>query len=117
MSSRIEIDMGTIEARIKTIPPRLDQLIAITVANGAQKGQAMLKANAPWTDRTGMARTGLSSTYYRGTGQHTIVMAHAVHYGIWLEIKNSGEYQVIMPTVRETGRGVMKDLRGLLGKL
>lgn len=76
-----------------------------------------MKINAPWTDRTGAARTGLHTNGGKSGGGWEIVFAHAVHYGIWLEVKYSGRDQIIMPSVRHTGRELMQDLQGLMGRL
>jgi len=40
-----------------------------------------------------------------------------MHYGIWLEVANSGDYQVILPSVRKIGEDMMRQLDGLFGRL
>lgn len=117
MASHVEWDAGRIEHRIKRIPQRLDTLIGITVANAAAKGNEYLKEDAPWSDRTGMARASISATYHHEKSKHTILFAHGVSYGIWLEVANSGRYQVIMPTVRKTSHSLMRDFEHLMRKM
>jgi hypothetical protein len=48
------------------------------------------KANAPWTDRTGDARERLHATVEETGPIGTIVLAHGVDYGIWLEVRFGG---------------------------
>ena len=89
-----------------------------TIGYHATQGVKALKQNAPWTDRTANARAGLHTIPSSSPGGHyEIVFSHTVHYGIWLEIANSGRYQIIMPTVRSEGDQLMQRLRGLFGKL
>lgn len=61
------------------------------------------RANAPWTDRTGNARTGLFGTAERDVAQKmvTIYLSHGVDvdYGRWLELEHGGKYAVIMRTI------------------
>ena len=104
------------------MPPKIDQLIDGVIDRASVQATQDLKQNAPWHDDTGLARASIMAvSYHTPSGQtnrkHTIVMAHGVHYGIWLEIANSGKYQVIMPTVRATSKNIMKDFDHLFRKL
>jgi hypothetical protein len=83
----------------------------------AGRGAAYMKSNAPWTDRTSAARNGLYTEYSKTGTRHEIVFSHSVAYGIWLEVANSGDYQIIMPSVRVIGRETMAQLRDLFGDL
>lgn len=76
-----------------------------------------LKQNAPWTDRTSAARTGLTATAFSAGKTHEILMAYSVYYGIWLEVANSGRYAVITPALRIVGNKVMNDMRLLLNSV
>jgi len=38
-------------------------------------------------------------------------------YGIWLEVRNSGAYAIILPTIRTKGREVMAGAKDLLRKM
>lgn len=113
---------------VDTIGPRLDAMlltmagrVAITMEQGAQEIQAHAQANAPWSDITGMARSGLTATVDVGDGEVEIVLAHSVDYGIWLETIQAGEYAIIMPTLETLGPeiihragGVVMDVEGLV---
>lgn len=76
-----------------------------------------LKQNAPWTDRTSAARTGLSAVAFSVGTVHEIIMAYSVYYGIWLEVANSGKYAIINPAQRIVGNKIMNDLRMLLNSI
>ena len=69
-----------------------------------------MKANAPWQDRTGMARDGLTAEYVEEGHKHMIYLYHTVDYGIWLEIRWNGRYAIIEPTVHEYSPAIMRNL-------
>lgn len=100
------------------LPEQIQKTIVLTVDYASKYGEGKMKAEAPWTDRTGAARTGLfTDKFHAGTlgkGVHRIVFGHSVDYGIWLEVANSGRYQIIMPTVKAVGTDLMKGLEGML---
>lgn len=110
-------DMGDLERNVEQLEAKIDGAVNLLVDYHALKGMEHLKTDAPWTDRTGAARTGLHTVSFSGGGKHTILFAHSVHYGIWLEVKFSGRDEVIMPTVRKTGRELMQSLNGLMGRI
>lgn len=58
------------------------------------------KQNAPWTDRTSNARQTLNS-YSEALGREIVALylAHGMEYGKWLEIRWSGRYAIIWPTI------------------
>jgi len=73
-----------------------------------------MKINAPWTDQTGNARQGLRAQPFEEGSNLGIILFHQVPYGIWLELKNSGEYAIIEPTVASQGPEVMKSIERIL---
>lgn len=119
MVARISVRMNTKE--ITREIGRLDQkaklAIRAIVERNAVEGLGYAKVSAPWTDQTGAARAGLSANTEHSSSSHKIIFAHGVHYGIWLEVKNSGKYEIILPTVARTGGQIMSDLSGMFGKM
>lgn len=109
---RFEFDGRRLKSNLKKLPPHIEHGVDAVIQRAATKGEVSLKNDAPWTDRTGAARAGLHT---RVEERRAIIFSHTVDYGIWLEIKNSGKYEVIMPTVRKTGQQLMKDLNGIFG--
>ncbi len=74
----------------------------------APRIEGWMKDNAKWTDRTGNARNGLAARAYRQGDEHGIVVYHQVPYGIFLEVRFSGRYGIIIPTLEEWGPRVME---------
>ena len=101
------------------IPRNVDELEtktqrAITAAFHFQgdKSTTYMKGAAPWHDRTGAARAGLHSQV-NGGPPWDLILAHAVSYGIWLEVAHSGKYQIILPSLRLA----MEELKALIDNL
>lgn len=98
-----------------------------------QQMQDQARGAAPWTDRTGNARSGLffavdgfglapivgqvsSGAQSQGKGgvsvsgdkdRLVIALAHTVYYGRYLELSNGGRYAVVMSTI-ESGLGTLE---------
>lgn len=70
---------------------------------------AHAKINAPWTDQTGNARAGLHSGVSIGLSQEfwELYLAHSVFYGIYLETRWSGKYEIISPTILFIGKMII----------
>ena len=88
--------------------------MAAIITRQSALGETWMKQNAPWTDRTGNARQGLHAVPERERLRHyTLILAHAVSYGIWLEVRNSGKYEIIQPALIRRGQAVMLDMSRL----
>ena len=123
-------DMSEIKRNLAEFGDRVDTAIELVVRRRATAGTADMKTNAPWNDITTAARNGLFTEVHvsgiskrkwlrkREIGKsYSIVFSHTVFYGIWLEIANSGKYQIIMPTVRKQGNILMAELEDLFGSI
>lgn len=104
-----------LRASLKGYEDDVDRALRFIMEYHAADGQARMKLNAPWTDRTSAARNGLFTVVEGGNGKYTIVFSHSVNYGIWLEVKFSGRDAVIMPTVLDVGQDLMQNLRRRFG--
>lgn len=74
-----------------------------------------MKANAPWTDRTGNARQTLHVDVEATVGAIALYLAHGMHYGIYLETKHAGRYAIVTPAVEHWTPIIMADVRAVLG--
>lgn len=63
----------------------------------------LMQQNAPWRDRTGDARSGLGWALEEDWVRPRVILFHSVTYGEWLEVRWSGEYAIIMPTIESFG--------------
>lgn len=99
--------------KLKMMNLKADRALTAATAYHATKAAAYAKQNAPWTDRTGNARNGLFATAQRDYPSYRIIIGHSVDYGVWLEARFSGRYQIIRPTVDNTGPELMKTVSKL----
>lgn len=123
-----------ITRNLATLPARLDAGLAAIMSHQSNAVQNYARANAGWTDQTGNARGGLMAVAYKSGGRaggrnaagqftkaskggHGIVLYHSVEYGLWLEVRWSGRYAIIMPTIEEKGPDVMRMVNKLLERV
>ena len=65
------------------------------------------KTNAPWTDRSGNARSGLHAYTEAEDGVGRLYLSHRMFYGIFLERRWAGRYAIVMPTLQKFEGQVM----------
>lgn len=89
-----------------SISPTLDGLVFGASAQAeaaayelAPEMVAYAKFNAPWSDRTGLAREGLDIEVYEEFGFIVVDLFHTVDYGLWLEVIQNGRFATVMPTL------------------
>jgi hypothetical protein len=59
------------------------------------------KRDAPWEDRTGLARISLRSYVEQDEKTTAIYLSHGVFYGIFLETQRAGVNSIILPTLEK----------------
>lgn len=59
------------------------------------------RANAPWADRTGMARAGLQTSVFVSGEEVVLELYHTAEHGLWLEVIQDGAFATIMPTLEQ----------------
>lgn len=92
---------GDLRPNLEAFPRKIKSAIGLSGSKIAVDGQGWMRSNAPWTDRTGNARNGLVGVYESSANGGRVVFAHSVNYGIWLEVRWSGRYAIILPAVEE----------------
>lgn len=114
-------NLATFDARAKLGIEAILQLHAPRI-------EGEMRRRAPWNDQTGNARNGLTARaqggglgrarnaqgQFQGGGGYSIVLSHGVPYGIWLEVRFSGRYAIIDPTIQREGPAVMASATRLL---
>jgi len=117
MAGIIKWTSDTLKPGLKAFPAVFHVRLDVFMDHEATKVQDYMRSNAPWTDRTSNARNGLFARATSGGVVHSIVAYHTVPYGIWLEVRHSGKYAIITPTIQYEGQRIMKDLQGFLGRM
>lgn len=89
--------------------PRLVAFLYASCAYHARRGQTFARKNAKWTDRTSNARNGLFGKPFKdGRKKFGLVIFGTVTYQPWLEIRFSGRYAIIGPTIRHEAPELMQ---------
>lgn len=109
--TKISYDDRALKINLREYSDELDRAVRFAMDYHAAEGAARMKMNAPWSDQTGAARSGLFTVTEHTKGHYTIVFSHSVNYGIWLEVKFSGRDAVIMPTILSVGQDLLQNLR------
>lgn len=119
--------IADIERNLAVFEERAQDFIKRDVEVHVEKGEAALKLNAPWTQTgmsnrwgrvsTGFAREGLWASGAVENGHARITMGHTADYGVYLEEGYSGQYQIIMPTLKATGTSLMRSLEHMFAQM
>lgn len=112
------VDTTEVEKNLDTFEGRVNAAVDMYCSTVAQNWSAQAKANRPWTDRTGHAREGLTgSSGSREENSVSIVLAHTVDYGLWLELAHEKNYAIVEPTVRLESPNAIQGMNNLLGRI
>lgn len=114
----LELRPATLKRNLARFPDQVDGYIHGVMEYQATKGEGLMKTLAPWTDRTGNARSGLGAvTEWVPRTFHAIRLFHRVPYGIFLEVRWAGKYAIILPTLQRLGPDTMRMLSKMFSRL
>lgn len=89
--------------------PAVEAGVDLAFDAAVPRAESYMRENAPWTDQTGNARAGLRARHEKEPlVQHELILYHTMPYGIWLEVRWSGRYAIIVPTLQQMGPEVMQ---------
>lgn len=93
-------DFNTLSPSLQRLLPQVDAGVDLAFDFMKTYAESYARTNAPWTDRTGNARNGLFVDH-QSTPMvfHQLVVYHTMPYGLWLEVRWSGRYAIIGPTM------------------
>lgn len=100
----LKITEDTLTPNLEQFDERANEAINKIFKYWAVRASSEMKVGARWTDRTGNARAALyavsSSNDARfKEGRFVLHFIHGMPYGVWLEIRWSGKYAIIGPTM------------------
>jgi hypothetical protein len=84
------------------------EAIQVVMEYWAGIAMSMMKSGARWTDRTGVARSGLLADAFRDGDGSVLVLWSQAPYGIWLEVRWSGKYAIVGPTLQNIAPRVLQ---------
>lgn len=102
----IKWEKDTLRPSLEEFDAKAKRAILMVFQYWGVKGTTEMRNGAKWVDRTGNARNGLQAI---GTGaggdarfsegRFVLHFVHSMPYGVWLEIRWSGRYAIIGPTM------------------
>lgn len=112
-----KMDTKSLQSGIKQMGERAQQAVLMYGKNQSKVLESYAKQNAPWTDRTTMARKSLRGDAEKTDSGVRISLAHGVDYGLWLELAKEKKYAIVMPTIQTKGKEVLDGYAQLLEKM
>lgn len=114
-----KFDGGRLSKNVASLDDKIRRIITGQFEYHTDVATKYMKDHAPWTDRTGNARSGLFTTTAYGVQRDhwELIMAHSVYYGIYLEVCNSGKYAVIKPTLEYIGPLLLTRMTDTLARI
>lgn len=109
-SRKVTWDDDKLVKVLKGIPVKMGAFIYASCRYHSTRAQTYARQNAPWKDRTSNARNGLFAKTVKGKDTYAIVVFGTVTYQPFLEVRWSGRYAIIRPTVQNEGPELMKTL-------
>lgn len=117
----IKFDVSEIIKRTNDLRDTIERGATAVCQKVATDSESDMKTNAPWTDQTSNARNGLKARAVIGgnssfgfKAEYAVVLFHTMPYGIWLEVRNSGKYAIILPVLQRQGPRAMNLLSKIL---
>ena len=93
-------DFDSLTPSLQRMLPQVDAGVDLAFDFMRDHAETYARTNAPWTDRTSNARNGLSVVHTKvPMVVHQLITYHTMPYGLWLEVRWSGRYAIIGPTM------------------
>lgn len=108
-TGRTFFDFDSLTPNLRRLLPAIDAGVDLAFDTMVPVAETYMRFNAKWTDRTGNARNGLRATHVaQPMVRHELIVFHTMPYGIWLEVRWSGKYAIIAPTLQVIGPDLMR---------
>jgi hypothetical protein len=102
---------------LKALLPRVDAAVDLVFDRYEPIAETHMRTNAPWHDNTGNARAGLFATHEsEPMVEHSLTLYHTMPYGFWLEVRWSGKYAIIGPTMFDLAGDLASDLAAAVSR-
>lgn len=110
-------DFDSLTPRLKELLPKVDAAVDIVFDRYEAIAETYARTNAPWHDNTGNARAGLFAKHdAEHMVQHTLTVYGTMPYTFWLEVRWSGKYAIIGPTLFHIAPDLAGDLAAAVSR-
>lgn len=102
---------------LQDLLPRIDAAVDLVFDRYEAVAETYARTNAPWQDETGNARAGLFAQHDKEPMvQHQLTVYGTMPYTFWLEIRWSGKYAIIGPTLFNIAPQLSADLAAAINR-
>ena len=102
---------------LQQLLPRIDAAVDLVFDRYEAEAETYARTNAPWTDRTGNARNGLFAQHdAEHMVRHELTVYGTMPYTFWLEVRWSGKYAIIGPTMVHIAPLMAQDLASAINR-
>lgn len=113
----MDVNANSLKQGLERMASRSDVAIKEYLDTAGLKLQNYAKKNAPWTDRSGRARTSLNYSVEAIPVGYRLIIAHGVDYGIWLELAHEKRFAILDKTIQQNSSEIMKGFTNLMERL
>lgn len=103
-----------IQSEILLLDGKITQRVHTAAKRAGQNAKDWMKANHPWKNQTGEAERKLRKRTIKERDRISMYLIQGAPHGIWLEVKNAGEYGVIPRAISRAVQELRRELRGVL---
>jgi hypothetical protein len=98
--ARGTFNYDTLTPNLKALLPKVDAAVDLVFDTYESIAESYARTNAPWNDNTGNARGGLFAQHdAEPMVKHSLTIYGTMPYTFWLEVRWSGKYAIIGPTM------------------
>lgn len=113
--TQFKMDMSPIEKGLAKLGAKMGAAMLMYAVTKSQQMQGYMQSNAPWTDRTGMARQTLTSRVSQpDSNTIRITCSHGVDYGIWLELAHEKNWAIVAPTIDKFAPEIINGMNNIM---
>ncbi len=114
---KAHFDYDTLSPSLKTLLPRIDAAVDLVFDQYEAIAETHARTNAPWQDQTGNARQGLFAQHdAEAMVKHELTIYGTMPYTFWLEVRWSGKYAIIGPTMFDIAPRMASDLAAAVSR-
>jgi hypothetical protein len=111
MARKGTFDFDTLTPSLKQLLPRVDAAVDLVFDRYEPIAETYARTNAPWKDETGNARAGLFAQHdSEPMVRHSLTIYGTMPYTFWLEVRWSGKYAIIGPTMVDVAPRMAADI-------
>jgi hypothetical protein len=107
----------TLTPSLKELLPKVDAAVDLVFDRYEAEAETYARTNAPWHDNTGNARAGLFAQHdAEHMVRHELTIYGTMPYTFWLEVRWSGKYAIIGPTMFAIAPNMAADLASAVSR-